>query len=282
MSMQSYQVYFSKMQGLGNDFMVIDGVNQPVQLNPSQIVKLSHRTKGIGFDQLLLVEPSLSKEADFVYRIFNADGNEVGQCGNGARCIAKFIQLKGLSEKTHLVLKTQTGVLQTECLAEGNVRVNMGPPQFAPEKIPFLTEKEAQSYLAILEDQQVHFSVLSVGNPHVVLWSKEWSTENVLRIGKAFQLSPLFPEQVNVSFASQLDKQTIKLRVYERGCGETQACGSGACAAVIAGRRLAYLEGPEVKVIQAGGELSIRWEGGSEPVWMEGPAEWVFDGTVSV
>jgi diaminopimelate epimerase len=250
------KISFSKMHGLGNDFMVLDGVKQKIKLSPKQIRCWADRHTGIGFDQLLLLEKSKQRECDFLYRIFNADGKEVAQCGNGARCIAHFIHLKKLSRKKKLCLQTQTDKLETELLVPGKVRVAMGIPAFLPDTI-------------------------DLGNPHTVLFVDDVETAPVATLGEQLQHDPRFPHQINVGFAQVADRRSLLLRVYERGVGETQACGSGACAAVIAGRQRSLLA-ETVSVQLRGGTLKVDWKGEGHPVFLTGPAEWVFDGIINL
>jgi len=272
---------FTKMQGLGNDFAIFDGINQPMALSPRQIQSLADRHFGIGFDQLLLVESARSKEADFSYRIFNADGGEVEQCGNGARCFARFIHDKGLSNKRELVIETKAGLLRPRLQRDGMVAVDMGCPTFEPAEIPFIAAAPAQQYRLELGDATIELSALALGNPHAVIVVEALDSAPVETLGPAIECHPSFPERVNVGFMQILNSGQIKLRVYERGTGETLACGSGACAAVVAGIRLGLLQ-QRVQVALPGGLLTVEWSGDNNPVQLTGPATTVFEGTIEL
>jgi diaminopimelate epimerase len=267
---------FSKMHGLGNDFVVIDGVRQSIDLSVAQIRALADRHFGIGFDQLLLVERAQGSEADFRYRIFNADGGEVAQCGNGARCFARFVAQEGLTPKRAITVETRAGLLHLYLEADDQVRVNMGIPRLDPTDIPLRAPQQALRYtLGSAPSWQV--GAVSMGNPHAVLAVPDVTTAPVAVWGPAIQALADFPEGVNVGFMETVTRDHIRLRVYERGSGETLACGSGACAAVVVGRLWETLA-PEVAVDLPGGRLQIQWAGPGEPVWMTGPALHVFDG----
>lgn len=270
---------FFKMHGLGNDFMVFDAIHQNVQLSPEQIRRWANRHTGVGFDQLLLVESAQQAGVDFRYRIFNADGSEVAQCGNGARCFARFVREQGLSDKDELVVETASGIIKLYHEANG-VRVNMGAPRFESQDIP-LTLIRAPHYLLSLGDDVVTFYALSMGNPHAVIEVDNIDEADVSGIGAALQArADIFPESVNVGFVQIVGREEVRLRVYERGSGETQACGTGASAAMAA-LRSADLVDEHVRVSLLGGDLMIRWSGDeSEPLWMTGPAETVFKGTI--
>ncbi len=270
---------FFKMHGLGNDFMVFDAIHQNVQLSPEQIRRWANRHTGVGFDQLLLVESAQQAGVDFRYRIFNADGSEVAQCGNGARCFARFVREQGLSDKDELVVETASGIIKLYHEANG-VRVNMGAPRFESQDIP-LTLIRAPHYLLSLGDDVVTFYALSMGNPHAVIEVDNIDEADVASIGAALQArADIFPESVNVGFVQIVGREQVRLRVYERGSGETQACGTGASAAMAA-LRSADLVDEHVRVSLLGGDLMIRWSGDeSEPLWMTGPAETVFKGTI--
>jgi diaminopimelate epimerase len=270
---------FTKMHGIGNDLMVIDAINQTVSLSAAQISQLAHRQFGIGFDQLLLVEKSAI--ADFKYRIFNADGSEVAQCGNGARCFARFVYDQQLSNKHEISVETASGIITPKLEANGLVTVNMGAPRFAPADIPFIAEAAATSYTLIIDHQPLTIAAVSMGNPHAVQIVDDVDTAAVVAIGSQIELHPRFPERVNAGFMQIIDSQHIKLRVFERGSGETLACGTGACAAVVAGITWGRLQSP-VTVSARGGELQIAWQGGSSPVMMTGPAVTVFSGSVNL
>lgn len=270
---------FTKMHGLGNDFMVIDLVTQRVRLEPEQIRQLADRHFGIGFDQLLLVEPPDNPDVDFRYRIFNADGSEVSQCGNGARCFARFVRERRLTRKNVLRVQTACGVLELRIDDNDQVTVDMGAPRFAPAEIPFTADADALSYTVEVDGQSVSLSTVNMSNPHAVLRVDDVDTAPVLTLGPLLESHVRFPERVNVGFMQIVDTHQIRLRVFERGSGETLACGSGACAAVVAGIRLGLLSSP-VTVALRGGELEIHWAGAGEPVIMIGPTAKVFDGFV--
>ena len=270
---------FTKMQGAGNDFIVIDAINQPVDLTPTQIKTLAHRQFGIGCDQLLLVESSTI--ADFKYRIFNADGSEVSQCGNGARCFVRFVIEQGLTSKHRIEVETASGIITLMLEESGLVTVNMGPPIFEPTSIPFIVDAVADTYTLDVGNQRLNIAAISMGNPHAVQIVEDIDTAPVLQIGSLIEVHPRFPERVNAGFMQIIDRHHIKLRVFERGSGETLACGTGACAAVVAGIQLGKLESP-VQVSARGGELHIAWKGGTSPVMMTGPAVTVFTGSVTL
>ena len=271
---------FTKMQGLGNDFVVLDGINQAITLDREQIRKLADRHFGIGCDQLLLVEKA-EGQADFRYRIFNADGGEVEQCGNGARCFVRYVHDHGLTQKNEIRIETLSGVISPHLEVNGNVTVNMGKPIFEPEAIPFIAEKRALTYSLELPGQPVTISAVSMGNPHAVRVVPDVDNAPVDTEGALIELHPRFPKRVNVGYLQVMDRTHIKLRVFERGAGETLACGTGACAAVVAGIDLGLLD-HQVKVSTRGGELTISWQGNDEPVWMTGPAVTVFEGEINL
>ncbi len=272
---------FSKMHGLGNDFIVIDAIRQSVSLNAAQVRFLADRHFGIGCDQLLLVEKSDHAEVDFRYRIFNADGGEVAQCGNGARCFARFVYDRGLTEKTTIAVETASGVIYPTLQHDGQISVDMGRPRFLPEQVPFKVAEAATTYmLAIEPGHQVEIAALSMGNPHAVMLVDDVDTAPVLKIGPLIEAHPQFPERVNAGFMQLVSHDAIKLRVYERGAGETSACGTGACAAVVSGIRRGLLA-REVMVQLPGGQLNISWPDESASVTMTGPATHVFDGEIA-
>ena len=271
---------FTKMQGLGNDFVVLDGINQSITLNPQQIRRLADRHFGIGCDQLLLVEKAIG-QADFRYRIFNADGGEVEQCGNGARCFVRYVHDHGLNEKREIRIETLSGVISPKLEMDGKITVNMGIPIFAPDKIPFVTEKQALTYQLELPEGPVTISALSMGNPHAVRVVRDTENAPVETEGALIESHPRFPKHVNVGYMQVIDRTNIKLRVFERGAGETLACGTGACAAVVAGINLGLLDN-RIIVSTKGGELTIDWRGNDEPVWMTGPAVTVFEGEINL
>ena len=272
-------LHFTKMQGAGNDFIVINGIDQPFTLNIAQIQALAHRQFGIGFDQLLLIESS--NIADFKYRIFNADGSEVAQCGNGARCFAKFVFDHDLTSKHTISVETASGIITPRLEENGLVTVNMGAPRFLPNEIPFVADAQANIYSLEVNGERTAISALSMGNPHAVLIVEDVETAPVQAVGRQIEVHPLFPERVNVGFMQIINQHHIKLRVFERGSGETLACGTGACAAAVAGIQLGLLQSP-VKVSARGGELHIAWLGNGSPVMMTGPAVTVFSGTISI
>jgi diaminopimelate epimerase len=276
---------FTKMHGLGNDFIVIDGVSRDISISPERIRELAHRRFGIGFDQLLLVEPPSQDDVDFNYRIFNVDGGEVEHCGNGARCFARFVRDKGLTDKNPVRVKTSNRILVLDMDEQGNVAVDMGLPVFVPAKIPLLAKEQALNYRRTLqvagESIDVEFSALSMGNPHAVIKVEDLDKTAVKDIGEALGKHPDFPEGVNVGFMEIVDRQHLKLRVFERGTGETLACGTGACAAVVSARRAGLLDN-EAEVQLRGGSLSIHWDGDDQPVMMTGPTASVFEGTVEI
>ena len=270
---------FTKMHGAGNDFMVIDAINQTVLLSEQQIQMLAHRQFGVGFDQLLLVETSTI--ADFKYRIFNADGSEVSQCGNGARCFVRFVAEQGLSNKREIRVETASGIITPKLEGNGLVTVNMGAPKFEPNAIPFIADHTASMYSLIVSNHSFEISVVSMGNPHAVQIVEDVESAPVVSLGRQIELHPRFPERVNAGFMQIMNAHHIKLRVFERGSGETLACGTGACAAVVAGIQLGQLTSP-VTVSARGGDLQIAWQGGDAPVMMTGPAVTVFTGTITL
>ena len=272
---------FSKMHGLGNDFMVIDAVTQNVHLSSEMIKRMADRYTGIGFDQLLVVEPPYSPESDFHYRIFNADGTEVGQCGNGARCFARFVRLKGLTKKRVLKVSTMKGNIVLTVNDDETVRVNMGSPIFEPNKIPFKAIKEEKTYIIRAQEQTVLCGVASMGNPHCVLQVDDILTAQVATLGSLLEQHERFPEKANIGFMHIIDRNNINLRVFERGVGETQACGTGACAAVAVGIKQGLLN-QRVNVNLPGGKLVIEWQGNQQPLYMTGPATHVYDGYISI
>ena len=271
---------FTKMHGLGNDFVVLDGINQKIDLDRQQIRTLADRHFGIGCDQLLLVEKA-EGTADFRYRIFNADGGEVEQCGNGARCFVRYVHEHGLTHKNEIRIETLSGVISPKLEVNGNVTVDMGKPQFEPEEIPFIAEKRELTYSLEIQGRLVTISAVSMGNPHAVLLVQDVDTAPVEADGALIEVHPRFPKKVNVGFMQIVDRSRIRLRVFERGAGETLACGTGACAAVVAGIRLGLLD-RQVTVSTRGGELTINWDGNDAPVWMTGPAVTVFEGEINL
>ena len=274
-------IQFSKMHGLGNDFVVVDGVTQKVFFNAETLKRLGDRHFGIGFDQLLLVEPPYDPDLDFHYRIFNADGSEVQQCGNGARCFARFVRLKGLTNKDRIAVSTVSGRIVLQLEDNDQVTVNMGVPEFEPAKIPFRALKAEKLYLLRVAEQTVMCGVVSMGNPHCVIEVPSVKDAPVETLGPKLESFDRFPERINVGFMEVVSASEINLRVYERGAGETLACGTGACAAVVVGIQQEKLKG-RVKVNLPGRSLYISWNGPGSPVYMTGPAEHVFDGQIEL
>jgi len=274
-------INFTKMHGLGNDFVVIDAISQRISLQPEQIRLLANRRFGIGCDQLLLVESAQQEGVDFRYRIFNADGGEVQQCGNGARCFARFVRDKGLTDKENIVVETASGIITLYTEANGEVRVNMGTPRFEPECLPFLAEHEKDLYPIEVDNVAHAIGAVSMGNPHAVLQVADVESAPVDTLGPSLESHPRFPERVNEGFMQVISREQIRLRVYERGAAETLACGTGACAAVAVGIRWNLLD-ETVKVDLPGGRLTINWEGGTAPLWMTGPATHVFEGNIEL
>lgn len=271
---------FTKMHGLGNDFMVIDGINQKINLNPQFIASLADRNTGIGFDQCLLIEPPSRKDVDFTYRIFNADGQEVGQCGNGARCLALFAQYYGLTSKNKLTVATKTTSMELIINEDHTVSVDMGVPKLTPHDIPLINDNQLSEYSIDLGHQHsalIH--AINVGNPHAVLLVPNIDLAPVNTLGKQISIHPRFPEQTNTGFMQIINPHHIKLRVYERGCGETRACGSGAVAAAAIGR-LYYNLDKQIKVSLSGGDLIIDWPQLTGPISLTGPATFVYEGTL--
>lgn len=274
-------IKFSKMHGSGNDFVVIDGVRQSVTLSPENIRLLANRHFGIGCDQVLLVEKAQLAEADFRYRIFNADGGEVEQCGNGARCFIRFVHEQKLSSKREIVVETQSGLISPSLEEDGRVTVNMGAPIFDPARIPFNDGINSVTEPLEVAGETLLISALSMGNPHAVQVVEDIDTAPVARLGPLIELHPRFPNRVNAGFMQVNSRHNIKLRVYERGAGETLSCGTGACAAVVTGICRGLLDSP-VNVATRGGTLSIAWQGTEQPVMMTGPALTVFTGEIDL
>jgi diaminopimelate epimerase len=267
---------FTKMQGLGNDFVVLDGIRQKLALSPAQIRALADRRFGVGCDQVLLVEAPAG-DADFRYRIFNADGGEVEQCGNGARCFVVYVRDHGLTAKREIRVETAGGVIVPRLEPDGQVTVDMGVPRFRAEEVPFTGGQGAIDEPLEVAGDVLRVSVLSMGNPHAVQVVADVDAAPVTTQGPRIEHHPRFPRRVNAGYMAIVDRATIRLRVWERGAGETPACGTGACAAVVAGIRRGLLDSP-VRVITRGGELAIRWDGDGRPVMMTGPAATVFEG----
>ena len=270
---------FTKMHGLGNDFMVLDLVSQHAHIQPKHAKQWGDRHTGIGFDQLLIVEAPNNPEVDFRYRIFNADGSEVEQCGNGARCFARFVLDKRLTAKKRIRVETKSGIIVLDIQQDGQVSVDMGPPRFIPADIPFIADEQALSY-PLEVDGQVHaVAAVSMGNPHVVLRVDDVQAAPVHQLGPKIEHHPRFPQRVNAGFLQVLDRHRARLRVWERGAGETQACGTGACAAAVAAISQGWMDSP-VSLELPGGRLHIEWAGPGKPVLMTGPAVRVYEGQV--
>lgn len=275
------QLKFTKMQGAGNDFIVIDAYSENIALNANQIKKIANRYFGVGCDQLLMVEKSTSASVDFKYRIFNADGGEVEQCGNGARCFARFVAEKGLTDKYEISVETASGLIVLQLKSDGQVTVNMGAPIFEPARIPFSTPNRQAQYPLKLQSETITIFAVSMGNPHAVTVVDNTEQAKVEILGPQIESHIDFPQRVNAGFMQVLNSHEIKLRVYERGSGETLSCGTGACAAAVSGIALGLLQSP-VLVNTRGGKLSIAWAGEATPVMMTGPAEFVFEGQLEI
>lgn len=279
------RIRFSKMHGLGNDFAVVNAVDRPVRLAPGQVRRLADRRRGIGFDQLLLVEPPAGPGVDFNYRVFNVDGGEAEHCGNGARCVAAFARREGLSDLDPLTVATVNRTLRLTAAPGGGITVDMGAPELEPGRVPFAADGAAAVHRRTLElagaRTEVAFTALSMGNPHAVIVAEDLDGAAVKETGEALGRHPHFPDGVNVGFMQVVDRRAIRLRVHERAAGETPACGTGACAAVVAGRLRGLLD-ESVEVRLAGGRLGVSWRGGDAPVMMTGPAAHVYEGTVEL
>ena len=276
------KIPFTKMQALGNDFVVFDFTQSSTDISPDQARLIADRHLGIGCDQILILQSSTRPEIDFRYRIMNSDGSEVAQCGNGARCMLKFIHQQGLSSKQSIVLETQADVLQLHYDVDcDQYQVELGHPAFRPEDIPMQIAQQAQSYTLSVDDQDVAFHALAIGNPHAVIEVADVSRCDIQRIGPALELHPVFPQRANVGFMQIIDRSHIALRVHERGAGETRACGSGAAAAAVAGMQAGALD-ERVQVSLPGGKLSIVWQGPGHPVSVTGPAETSFHGEIEI
>jgi diaminopimelate epimerase len=272
---------FSKMHGLGNDFVVIDAINQSVSLDTERVRRLADRHRGIGCDQLLIVEPAQQADSEFFYRIYNADGSEVEQCGNGARCFARFVRDEGLTRNDTILVDTAAGRITLQIEANGEVTVNMGQPRFAPADIPLKRETAEIEYSLSLDGEVVHFGAVSMGNPHAVLLVDDINSAPVAELGPRLESHHDFPNRVNVGFAQVINRDQMRLRVFERGAGETEACGSGACAAMVVARQQGLVN-DKVAIELRGGTLQISWAGDDSPVWMTGPATHVFDGQIEI
>jgi diaminopimelate epimerase len=270
---------FAKMHGLGNDFAVIDAINQSFKPRPELIRRWADRFDGIGFDQMLIVERPQSEAAAFKYRIYNADGGEVAQCGNGARCFARFVREQGMTELDIIPVETSSGLLQLEAIDATRYRVNMGIPCFEPDAIPLNIEARQDLYQADYESREISFSALSIGNPHMVIQVEDVESADLETLGPYFESHKMFPARANIGFMQILDRGTFKLRVFERGVGETRACGSGACAAMVAAVQLNMLENTALAIL-SGGELNLEWQGGTNPVMMTGETAMVYQGEI--
>jgi diaminopimelate epimerase len=274
-------IKFTKMHGAGNDFVVIDAINQTVNLSTAQIRHIADRHMGVGCDQLLLVERPTRDDADFRYRIFNADGSEVEQCGNGARCFVRFVHDHGLTQQREIRVETASGIIVPKLENDGRVTVNMGAPRFEPVDIPFVATERALTYTLDVAGKDLTICALSMGNPHAVLLVDDVDTAPVTTSGALIEIHPRFPNRVNAGFMQIVDRSHIRLRVFERGAGETLACGTGACAAVVAGISLGLLD-QQVEVSTHGGMLTISWGGDDQPVWLTGPTVNVFEAEISL
>ncbi|UDG81237.1 Diaminopimelate epimerase [Candidatus Hartigia pinicola] len=272
---------FSKMHSLGNDFMVVDGVTQHVYFSPELISHLADRHEGVGFDQLLLVEAPYDPDVDFHYRIFNSDGSEVSQCGNGARCFAHFVRVKGLTNKQSIKVSTQSGQLVLTVNKNNNICVKMGIPEFNPKKVPFQAVKIEKNYIIQLKERKILCGVVSLGNPHCVLQVKNIQTAEVKKLGPILEMHECFPERANIGFMEIVSINYIRLRVFERGVGETKSCGSGACAAVAIGIHQGLLSS-RVKVDLPGGSIDVSWNGPGKSLYMTGPTIHVYDGVLQL
>ncbi|MDX1694374.1 MAG: diaminopimelate epimerase [Ketobacteraceae bacterium] len=272
---------FTKMHGLGNDFMVIDLINQSHELRAEEIARWADRSTGIGFDQLLVVSESSTPGVDFRYRIFNSDGGEVEQCGNGARCFARFVLDEQLTDRNPIVVETNTGVISLDVQPDGEVRVNMGAPVLDPARIPVDETSQQANYRFPVNDSDYELQCVSMGNPHGVLRVDSVDQAPVNTLGPALEKHPKFPNRANIGFMEVVDSHTIRLRVFERGVGETRACGTGACAAAVAAVQQGWATSP-VDVHLPGGKLYVEWDGPDQPVFMTGPATTVFKGTITI
>ena len=272
---------FTKMHGLGNDFVVLDATRQPLSLSQDHLRLLAERHFGVGCDQILQVEKARTADTDFYYRIFNADGGEVEQCGNGARCFVRYVHDKALTQKTKIRVGTMSGIIEPSLEADGQVTVNMGAPIFEPSLIPFVVSERALTYELVVDNKIILINGLSMGNPHAVQVVPDVLKADVESEGPLIEAHPRFPARVNAGFMQIMNRSLIKLRVYERGAGETLACGTGACAAVVTGIQRGLLDA-RVRVTTRGGDLGISWEGEGSPVMMTGPAVSVFDGEIDL
>ena len=271
---------FTKMHGLGNDFVVINALEQTVDLDSERVRRIAHRRLGIGCDQVLVIRPARTGAADFFYSIYNTDGSEAEHCGNGIRCVARYLRANGIVNRDELVAETSTGLVKLYFESD-LVKVNMGCPEFSPARIPIAVSEQRQLYCAELDGGKIAFAALSLGNPHAVMRVDNVDHAPVGVLGPQLQRHALFPDSVNAGFMQILDDSHIRLRVYERGAGETPACGTGACAAVVTGIGV-YNLADKVKVSLPGGSLTISWAGNAEPVWMTGPGTFVYEGNIDL
>lgn len=274
-------IHFSKMHGLGNDFMILDCITQDIFFEKNIIIKLANRHLGVGFDQMLLVESSDNPEIDFHYRIFNSDGNEVSQCGNGARCLALFVRYKGLTNKKNINVSTKNSCMLISVIKNNFVSVNMGEPNFDPKSIPFISDKIYDLYSLHINKEVIMFGLVSIGNPHCIIKVDNIQNSNIEFLGPILESHKSFANKINVSFMEVINYDYVKLRVYERGVGETLACGSGACAAVAFGIKLGII-GSNVSVELPGGIIQVTWNGVNHPLFMIGSAVHVYDGLIYV
>jgi diaminopimelate epimerase len=272
---------FKKMQGIGNDFVLIDSFSEPLVLTTEQIKHIANRNFGIGCDQVLLLEPPKDDESDVYYRIFNSDGSEVSQCGNGARCSAIYLYDKGLVKKQKMIAETKSGKLVLKINKDNSVTVNMGIPKFEPKDIPINYEKKMKNYSLRLNSENIEFGAVSIGNPHAIIFVDDIELTSIEKIAIKIQQDKIFPEGVNVSFVQILDRKKIKLRVFERGVGETLSCGSGACASVVVASQRGGLE-ENVEAELRGGVLKLSWAGEGKPIFMNGPVSTVYDGEIEL
>ena len=272
---------FTKMHGAGNDFVVIDGVTQAVNLNTNQLRRLADRHRGIGCDQILMVTPPDNPDADFRYHVFNADGSRAGQCGNGARCVGRFLREKRLTRQREILLQTNDDSLALSLTEDGRVFAGLGAPRFAPAEVPFQADETQDQYTLDVQGQSLSIGALSMGNPHAILMVDDCDAAPVSMLGPLLEAHTRFPERANVGFMQVQSRSEVKLRVFERGVGETDACGSGACAAAVHGMKLGLLD-EEVLVSLPGGKLSVSWPSMGERVWLGGPTATVFNGTVTL
>jgi diaminopimelate epimerase len=272
---------FTKMHGAGNDFVVIDGVTQAVNLNTNQLRRLADRHRGIGCDQILMVTPPDSPDADFRYHVFNADGSRAGQCGNGARCVGRFLREKRLTRQREILLQTDDDSLALSLTEDGRVFAGLGAPRFTPTEVPFQADETRDQYTLDVQGQSLSIGALSMGNPHAILMVDDCDAAPVSTLGPLLEAHTRFPERVNVGFMQVQSRGEVKLRVFERGVGETDACGSGACAAAVHGMKLGLLD-EEVLVSLPGGKLSVSWPSMGDRVWLGGPTATVFNGTVTL